>query len=1003
MRTKKKLIAILLIAAMLSSLLPNLLSFAEEKPDFQIYISGTTNTSVVSEIGDEISVDLKLENGLENRKNIAFILDYDPTKLEAIPDYYDGTDAVWDVAFSNDLAAAGTKMASLVDTEGGHKGIAVIIVGGRALKTSGNIATFNFKVIGKGSSEIAYNAVNYGGIDEGEEDIPVDCSNKVTVSVRVPLSGLTVEPTAVTVNKGNTTTLTATKNPTDTTDTTPITWKSSNEAVATVDSNGKVTAVGVGTATITATCGTYSDTSTVTVDNPLKGLKLDKTAETVARGGVVQLTATKNPTDTTDTNPITWKSSNEAVATVDSNGKVTAVGIGNAAITATCGTHTTEPFNITVNAPLVGITMNKKEAGIDKAETVQLSVTKNPVDTTDSENVVWTSSNSDIASVDNNGLVTGKALGKTTITAKIETSHGTYTATCEVTVNVHIESITIVNAGIDASRNLELYKNQTADLTVDFNPDEFAESKTIIWESSDKTVAKVENGKVTAVAPGTAIITATTVNGKTDSITVTVPVVKAKTLTINKNNTSIEKGNSEQLTTEILPENTTDDTTVTWESSDENVVTVVNGLVTAVGVGNATVTAKAAGLDATCNVVVTCALESIALDKDELKLEAGITSDALVVTKNPTDATVDLANVNWTSKNPEVATVVDGKVTAVAPGTAIIEAELDGETAICEVTVIVTLTGVEIENGNTTLELIKGQTSDLKVVYTPANSTEIPDATWSSSDEEVATVENGKVTALKEGTTMISVDYGNGIVARRKVEVKEIHADSVVFNKVVESLNKKETVDLDVNILPENTTDDKTITWESSDETVATVDKDGKVTGLKAGKTTIKATTVNGKFAEMEIEVKEVALESITVTADKKVEEGKQTQVKVELNPENTTDDLVYTYKSSNESIATVDKNGKVTAKKAGKVVITVSVEATNGAGQTNTLTSQVSLTVTEQPKAPAPSGPAPAAPATSPVAALTTSPHTGDMNVVALAVMMVISLAGMIITIKKK
>lgn len=1001
MRTKKKLIAVLLIAAMLSSFIPNLFSYAAE-PSYTMNIAGTTETSQEEAVGETVSVDVNFANGVENQKSLALAIGFDSTALELQVDYVDpidGPQLLSGMSLNGEIAPAATVVMGTADSEGAYLAFNSKL----GIATSGRVATLKFKVLKGGSSDVIFKSIIY---DDGTGvETEVTSTSKVTITGRIPLSGLTVEPNTVTVNKGNTKTLTATKNPTDTTDTTPITWKSSNEAVATVDSNGKVTAVGVGTATITATCKNYSDTSTVTVDNPLKGLKLDKTAETVARGGVVQLTATKNPTDTTDTNPITWKSSNEAVATVDSNGKVTAVGIGNAAITATCGTHTTEPFNITVNAPLVGITMNKKEAGIDKAETVQLSVTKNPVDTTDSENVVWTSSNSDIASVDNNGLVTGKALGKTTITAKIETSHGTYTATCEVTVNVHIESITIVNAGIDASRNLELYKNQTADLTVDFNPDEFAESKTIIWESSDKTVAKVENGKVTAVAPGTATITATTVNGKTDSIKVTVPVVKAATLTINKNNTSIEKGNSEQLTTEILPENTTDDTTVTWESSDENVVTVVDGLVTAVGVGNATVTAKAAGLDATCNVVVTCALESIALDKDELKLEAGTTSDTLVVTKNPTDATVDLANVNWTSKNPEVATVVDGKVTAVAPGTAVIEAELDGKKATCEVTVIVTLTGAEIENGNTTLELIKGQTSDLKVVYTPANSTEIPDATWSSSDEEVATVENGKVTALKEGTTMISVDYGNGIVARRKVEVKEIHADSVVFNKVVESLNKKETVDLDVNILPENTTDDKTITWESSDETVATVDKDGKVTGLKAGKTTIKATTVNGKFAEMEIEVKEVALESITVTADKKVEEGKQTQVKVELNPENTTDDLVYTYKSSNESIATVDKNGKVTAKKAGKVVITVSVEATNGEGQTNTVTSQVSLTVTEKPTTSAPGGsaPAPAAPATSPVAALTTSPHTGDMNVVALAVMMVISLAGMIITIKKK
>ena len=389
-----------------------------------------------------------------------------------------------------------------------------------------------------------------------------------------------------------------------------------------------------------------------------------------------------------------------------------------------------------------------------------------------------------------------------------------------------------------------------------------------------------------------------------------------------------------------------------------------------------------------------------------MTLEAGTTADALVVIKNPTDATVDVGDTKWTSLNQEVAIVdEDGKVTAVAPGTAVIQAELDGQVANCTVKVIVTLTGVEIENGSETLELMITQTADLKVIYTPSNVTEIPNATWSSSNEEVATVDqNGKVTALKEGTSIITVDYGNGITATRKVTVTEIHVDSIVIDKVIESMIKGEVASLKVVINPENTTDDKTITWSTSDDKVISVDENGNIKALKAGKAIITATSVNGKTDSMEIEVKEVALESIKVsTKDTKIEEGSTTQVEVILNPEDTTDELTFKYISSNESIAIVDQNGKVTAKKAGDVVITVEVLALNGEGQESILKSQINLIVKEKPSSNGSVGgtQTPAAPA--PIVGLTTSPHTGDMNIVALAAMMIISAVGMILVIKKK
>lgn len=1000
MRTHKKFIAIILIFAIVSSLIPNLISHAAE-PNFTMCISGTTDTNKVANIGDVVLVDVNFTDGLEGQKLLSIVLNYDHSKLELQPDYVDpeeGPQLLQDMSLNGAIAPAATLLMGTIDSEGAY----LTYNSKLGITTSGRAATLKFKVLEGGTSDIKFTTINYSTGSADDDGIALSSSSKVTITGAVPMTGLQVTPANVNLNKGKTATLTAVKEPVGTTDTEPITWTTSNSSVATV-SNGKVTAIGVGSATITAKCGSFTATSQITADNPLTGLKISQETATVNRGENIQLTATKEPGDTDNKDAIIWATSNSSIATVE-NGKVVGVGIGNATITATCGSFS-KSCEVEVKAPLIGLTLDKTEAGIDKNESVQLTAIKNPIDTTNTETVVWNSENSLIASVDQTGLVTGKAFGETNITAKIITSHGTFTATCKVKVNVHIESIEITNGDI------ELYKGQTEDLVVNFNPTEFAESKTLVWSSSDETIATVSNGTVTAVAPGTATITAKTVNGKTASVTVAVPEVKATTLTINKNNTSIEKGETETLKATVLPENTTDDTTITWSSDNENIATIdQNGIVTAVVPGTAIIKAQMGSegniLEATCTVKVTCALQSISLDKTEIALIIGgeKEEEILAVSKNPVDADSLLEDVVWASENEQVATVnQNGLVTAVGPGSAIITATLDGKKVTCSVKVDVALTSVEIENENDTLELKKNQTSQLKPVYTPSNATVIPVATWTSSDETVATVDvSGNVKALKEGVATITVDYGNGITATRKVNVTETHANSVIIDKKVESLNKNETIKLGVIMDPIDSTDD--ITWTSSDESVAIIDLEGNVKALKAGKITITVTASNGKTDSIEIEIKEVALESIEVTSeDTSVEEGSTTQINIKYNPTDVTDDMVITYETSNEAIATVDSTGKVTAKKAGNVVITVSVVAKQGDGTTKTVTSQLKLNVKEKTVAPGPVPGTPVQPMAPAVAGLTTSPHTGDMNIVALAIMMVVSFAGMIITVKKK
>lgn len=165
-------------------------------------------------------------------------------------------------------------------------------------------------------------------------------SNAVTLTVEkktVPVTGVTLNPTSLSLFTGESETLTATVEPGNATNK-AVTWSTSDNTVATVDENGTVTAVGAGEATITVTTedGSKTATCTVTVTVPVTGVKLNKETLELFTDGSETLTATVEPGNATNKN-VTWSSSDETIATVDNNGTVTAVGAGEATITATAG------------------------------------------------------------------------------------------------------------------------------------------------------------------------------------------------------------------------------------------------------------------------------------------------------------------------------------------------------------------------------------------------------------------------------------------------------------------------------------------------------------------------------------------------------------------------------------------------------------------------------------------------------------------------------------------
>ena len=142
---------------------------------------------------------------------------------------------------------------------------------------------------------------------------------------------------------------------------------------------------------------------------------------------------------------------------------------------------------------------------------------------------------------------------------------------------------------------------ETYTLTATVKPDN-ASDKTVTWKTSDASVVTVSNGVVRAVKVGTANITATS-GGKSATCSVTVEATPVTSLTLDKTSASLKVGETFTLKATVKPDDATDKT-VTWETSDASVATVSNGVVKAVKIGSATITATAGGKSATCTVVV---------------------------------------------------------------------------------------------------------------------------------------------------------------------------------------------------------------------------------------------------------------------------------------------------------------------------------------------------------------------------------------------------------------
>ena len=246
------------------------------------------------------------------------------------------------------------------------------------------------------------------------DDSGVTALCEVTV-VPTPVSGISLNVETASLKVGESVELTATVSPGDATDKTVV-WSSDNDAIAVVDANGKVTAIAIGEAVITAKAGEPTASCKITVvPTPVSGISLNTEAVSLKVGESVELTATVSPGDATD-KTVVWSSDNEAVAIVDANGKVTAIAIGEAIITAKAGN-----FSISCKVTVIpilaeSIKVTPTEYKCIEGDSISLIVEVLP-DNTTNKSVAWCSSDENIAIVDETGFVNVRKPGTCVITA----------------------------------------------------------------------------------------------------------------------------------------------------------------------------------------------------------------------------------------------------------------------------------------------------------------------------------------------------------------------------------------------------------------------------------------------------------------------------------------------------------------------------------------------------------------------------------------------------------
>ena len=486
-----------------------------------------------------------------------------------------------------------------------------------------------------------------------------------------------------------------------------------------------------------------------------------------------------------------------------------------------------------------------KESSVIRTKSTQLDYTISP-ENAGTKELEWNSENPEVAIVDANGVVTGKKLGKTVITAK--TKDGT-DITASITLTVlplkKVETMTF------AEPSVSIIKTEDKTITLTLNSEE-VDNKSMVWTSSDESVATVVQN-MNAVYPleaivvahkvGKATIKAEAQDGSGMSATCEVEVTPLMVSDFSLQTASVVKTIPTQLEANFTPAEA-DNKKLKWTSLTPDIATVTeDGMMTGLKMGTAKVKAETTDGSNLSNIfevqvmallvsTISLPAESSIVKTESMKLEYSILPLALANQK-----------LKWCSNATYIASVDEstGVITAHKVGDAIITATAtDGSGISASTKIHVTPLKVSnIELSNETMDVLWSTTETLTATVSP----ELADnktLKWTSDNEDIATVtQEGVVKGLKVGNANITVmaTDGSGVSATCKVTVKPVVID--LSTKTINLRKGESYAEQIVNVLPENY-EHKEVLWASTDNSIASINSDGVITAVKPGITTIK-------------------------------------------------------------------------------------------------------------------------------------------------------------------
>lgn len=616
-------------------------------------------------------------------------------------------------------------------------------------------------------------------------------------------------------------------------------WTSSDSSVAKVDETGFVELLGAGTTMITVipewNPNNVMAQCRLTVLQSATGFALDKRSLTLEVGQKELLKPAVQPDKASST--ITWKALNSSIASVDGEGNVTAVAAGQAYVVANTENGLVDNCLVTVTQKATGVQLSDYNITINVGESYTVTAKPNPTTSTEKE-FTWTCKDPSIATVKNDGTVTGVSAGSTIVLIKTKNGDVTY---LYVTVK-------------DKAKGMELNystksvpKGSSFTLKPIFTPSNTTNKK-VTWTSSNTGVAKVsDKGKVTGVKGGSAIITCVSEDGgyvATCLVTVVQPVS-----TVKLNHSSYKLGLGKSVTLKAtVTSNTSSNPKVKWTSSNTKIATVSSsGKVTGKKLGTCTITATATDgskKKASCKITVVRQSTSVKLNKSYLTLIVGHNSQ-LKATVKPSNATYK--TVNWKSSNESVALVNNsGLVRGIAVGSANIKVTTKDngkKTASCYVEVIEPIPATSIMVADKNMVMIRGESQMLSYTIVPSNSTD--SVKFASGNKNVATVSSsGRVYARRAGATSITITTSSG-----KQSVIQLHVIGLNKTSVTLEQYDTETIYVDGSV--------SGVSWYSANPSIATV-VNGKIVGRKVGTTYVYA-KVSGITLRCKVTVKKIS------------------------------------------------------------------------------------------------------------------------------------------------